>query len=380
MLGIQQPCIPSVDSATVYRMLQSSTHSRGDGGESLPKLQRAQSGTPRSLQTCETPRHAFTIFGMSKLAVAVCSSVAWMCFSGGLIMLNKDLLSHGFPYPMALSGLGMVFSGVASQYVCRRYGYLDPEKNITREFYIKNIMPVGFLGASTLWLGNLVYLYLSVSLIQMLKCLTPVITMIALYVSNLEHPTQKMVLSVVLIAFGTAVASFGAVDASLLGMLIMFGAEVAESVRLVMTQYLLVGKKFHPFEGLMYLAPATAFWLALGSLLTEVPRMLDDNALRVVVSNPLKFLAAAAMGFGVNLLAYIVIQSASSLTLKVIGTVKNAIVVLLGVVLLQESISAMQLIGYGISVAAFYWYQDIKTKQIRQECSTPTGLTPKSQE
>jgi drug/metabolite transporter (DMT)-like permease len=213
-------------------------------------------------------------------------------------------------------------------------------------------------------------LYLSVSLIQMMKCLTPVITMIALYLSKLEHPTKKMVMSVVLIALGTCVASFGAVDASLLGMLIMIGAEVAESVRLVMTQYLLVGRKFHPFEGLMYLAPATAFWLALGSLLTEVPRMLHDNALAVVLNTPVKFLAAAVMGFGVNLLAYIVIQSASSLTLKVIGTVKNAIVVLLGVVLLQESIAPVQLVGYGISVAAFYWYQDIKTKQIRQESSS----------
>ena len=342
--------------------------SAGNNNKNL--LQWSQSGTPRITQQSDTPRHAFTICGMSKLAVAVCSSLLWMCFSGGLIMLNKDLLSHGFPYPMALSGLGMLFSGVASQYLCRRCGYLDPEKSITREFYVKNIMPVGFLGAATLWLGNLVYLYLSVSLIQMMKCLTPVITMIALYLSKLEHPTKKMVMSVVLIALGTCVASFGAVDASLLGMLIMIGAEVAESVRLVMTQYLLVGRKFHPFEGLMYLAPATAFWLALGSLLTEVPRMLHDNALAVVLNTPVKFLAAAVMGFGVNLLAYIVIQSASSLTLKVIGTVKNAIVVLLGVVLLQESIAPVQLVGYGISVAAFYWYQDIKTKQIRQESSS----------
>ena len=318
-------------------------------------------GTPK------TPRHAFTVFGMSKLAVAIVSSLMWMCFSGGLIMLNKDLLSNGFPYPMALSGLGMVFSGVASQFVCRKYGFVDPEKLVTREFYLKNIMPVGFLGAMTLWLGNLVYLYLSVSLIQMLKCLTPVITMIALFVSGLETPTQKMVLSVVLIALGTSVASIGAIDASLIGIVIMLGAEIAESVRLVMTQYLLTGKKFHPFEGLMYLAPATALWLGIGSLITEVPSMIRDGAIDVVTRNALKFAAAACMGFGVNLLAYIVIQSASSLTLKVIGTIKNAIVVILGVVLLHDAITITQWIGYGGSIAAFYWYQQIKTQQIKQE-------------
>lgn len=39
--------------------------------------------------------------------------------SSGLIILNKDLLSHGFHYPMALSGLGMAFSGVASFLCCK---------------------------------------------------------------------------------------------------------------------------------------------------------------------------------------------------------------------------------------------------------------------
>lgn len=45
--------------------------------------------------------------------------------SSGLIILNKDLLSHGFHYPMALSGLGMAFSGVASFLCCKvHHGHL----------------------------------------------------------------------------------------------------------------------------------------------------------------------------------------------------------------------------------------------------------------
>ncbi len=56
-----------------------------------------------------------------QVVVAVVASLAWMSVSSGLILLNKDLLSHGFHYPMALSGLGMAFSGTAS-YVCCRVG------------------------------------------------------------------------------------------------------------------------------------------------------------------------------------------------------------------------------------------------------------------
>ena len=141
-------------------------------------------------------------------------------------------------------------------------------------------------------------------------------------------------------------------------------------------------------EGLMYLAPACTFWLLIGSLALEWQRMRAGGALAVVLQRPGAFAAAAAMGFAVNLLSYFVIQvcsfwgllmvgmllsvcdalgrkiaaldclassthlpthlpnplaqTASSLTLKVLGTVKSALVVLLGVVLLQETVTPLQ--------------------------------------
>ena len=67
----------------------------------------------------------------------------------------------------------------------------------------------------------------------------------------------------------------------------------------------------------MYLAPACFFWLVLGVAAVEWPAMRENNALQLIVNRPITYFAAAAMGFCVNLLAYMVIQTASSLTLKV---------------------------------------------------------------
>ena len=67
----------------------------------------------------------------------------------------------------------------------------------------------------------------------------------------------------------------------------------------------------------MYLAPACFFWLMAGVAAVEWPAMRDNHALQLILDKPFWYFAAAAMGFCVNLLAYMVIQTASSLTLKV---------------------------------------------------------------
>ena len=88
-----------------------------------------------------------------------------------MAMLNQ-LMPAGFPFPIALTMWHMGFSGLLA-FACVRLGYV-PSVNMSRETYMKAILPIGALFAGTLWLGNAAYLYLSVSFIQMLKALMPV--------------------------------------------------------------------------------------------------------------------------------------------------------------------------------------------------------------
>jgi drug/metabolite transporter (DMT)-like permease len=85
-------------------------------------------------------------------------------------------------------------------------------------------------------MGNVVYLYLTVAFIQMLKAFTPVVTMACLFVAGLESPTRAMIAAVMLTASGTALAAAGEMRLNLLGLMFMFGSELCEAVRLVMTQ------------------------------------------------------------------------------------------------------------------------------------------------
>ena len=103
--------------------------------------------------------------------------------------------------------------------------------------------------ALTLQSGNAVYLHLSVAFIQMLKAFTPVITMIVMYAVGLDSPNAQVIWSVLAIAIGTAISSYGEVAMSFFGVFLMLVAEFAEAGRLVMTQTLLTNLKFHPIEG-----------------------------------------------------------------------------------------------------------------------------------
>lgn len=290
--------------------------------------------------------------------------VVWMVVSSALIFLNKHLMSTGgFHFPMALSGLGMAFSAFASYFCCRVVKLVEAKKVVTWHFYFTKLMPIGLFMAATLHFGNLVYLHLTVAFIQILKAFTPVITMVALFIAGLEVPSWPLGATVGAIAIGTAVASFGEINLSVAGVTYMMLSECFEATRLVMTQILLVGLKFHPIEGLMYLAPACTFWLVIGVATLDLRRMLEEGAFQLIADRPLMYLAAAAMGFGVNALAYIVIQTASSLTLKVLGTAKNAIVVWLGVAFLSETVTWMQGGGYAVSLLGFMYYNYIKLQK-----------------
>lgn len=328
--------------------------------EDRPLLHRKRETLAAQLSRLLSPRS-----GPARVAMAAAVSVSWMFFSSVLILVNKHILKDlKFPYPMTVSSMGMFASGVFSWLVVRVLKLAESEVQISTRFYLTNVLPVGFFMALTLWSGNTVYLYLTVSFVQMLKAFTPVITMIALFIARLETPNRPMILSVLVIAAGTALSAYGEVNLHVLGTCIMFVSEMAEATRLVMTQYLLVGLKMGPFEGLMYLSPACFLWLSLGGALLEWRSILDSGGLSIAREHWPLFVSAACMGFVINLLAFATIKLASSLTLKVLGTVKNALLILAAMALYAEVVTALQAWGYVLSTIAFGVYTWTKMKQI----------------
>lgn len=301
-----------------------------------------------------------TSSSFSLQGVLVCT--IFMLVGPSLIITNQYILtSVGFSYPMFLSGLGVLFTGITARLlVSLGFEKIQRSEAVEGVLWFKRVLPVGLFSAAALAFGNIVYLYLDVGFIQMLKAFTPVIMVMTNAATRIEMATVPVIVSVAIISLGTATTCSSTPSLKLIGVLVMLLSQISESVRLAITQFFLQHLKFGVIEGSYVLAPAITFWLFLASAIFELPTMYDKNAFAILYKHPGLFLMSAFMGIGVNFISYFMIQFTSSLTMKILVQVRNTIMVVLGVIFYHEVITINQAIGYLIALIGFAFYNMAK--------------------
>ena len=113
-------------------------------------------------------------------------------------------------------------------------------------------------------------------------------------------------------------------------------------------------------EGQFWMSPISALWLFSAAAVSEVPRALRHHALYIPASAPGLFVLSAALGFGVNIATFLVIKTTNSVTLKVLGTARNACLVLVSAYWYAEEITPLEGAGYVLSLICFGFYNYAK--------------------
>ena len=218
------------------------------------------------------------------------------------------------------------------------------------------ILPVGLCAAVSMACGNLAYLYISVPLIQMLKAVTPVVTMLSLFAVKLEKLSHKLVVSILLLSVGSAVACYGAVKWSWLGFAFMIMSVFAQSTRMVYAQFLLSNIKLSVFDGLYYFSPTTLFFMCTFIVGFELPALMKAEGLPFLIANARWLAVCGTAGFGLNFVIYGVVKTSGSLTLNMLVILDNIIVVLFSYFFLNQHVSFLQACGYGIAMTGNFLY------------------------
>ncbi|CAL6273487.1 unnamed protein product [Bathycoccus prasinos] len=118
-----------------------------------------------------------------------------------------------FHYPMILCSMGVVASWTISVgLISLGISTVSTKKGqtqITARWYATHILPIGIFAALSLGFGNYVYLYLSVSFIQMLKACVPAVTLFVMFCAGLERVDAKVLLGVAVLTIGTTLSATG---------------------------------------------------------------------------------------------------------------------------------------------------------------------------
>ncbi|KAL1504603.1 hypothetical protein AB1Y20_008387 [Prymnesium parvum] len=315
---------------------------------------------------------------------------AYALVGPSLVMVNNHILKQlRFPYPLILSSIGLLTTALCCSLALRVGGYLaarheapsgvqpetpsseacEPRRvenqrvgsrawlpEVSLEFWLRNMVPIGAAQGLTFFGTNAAYMYLTITFTQMLAAFTPTVTLVLLYATGVEIPTTRSSVAVVLISVGCLISSYGEGHFNLVGVGYRSLGIFSEAVRLVLTQKLLKNYKLNVIESQYFLAPIGAGFLILGACFSEVPRFWRANAMLTMRQNPLLFCCSALLGVVASMLTFVVIKLTNSVTLKVMNTARNAAFVLFTVFFLHEQASNTQLLGYMLSLCAFSLY------------------------
>lgn len=211
-----------------------------------------------------------------------------------------------------------------TQILARTTTVLDGRKKVkmTGRVYLRAIVPIGVMFSLSLICGNMTYLYLSVSFIQMLKATTPVAVLLATWGMGLAPANMKVLANVSVIVVGVIIASIGELDFNMIGFLFQIGGIIFEATRLVMVQGLLSSADFKmdPMVSLYYFAPICAVMNGAVALFLEFPHVTLEQVYGVGVG---VLIINAVIAFLLNVSVVFLVSRSSILELHMEISIPN---------------------------------------------------------
>ncbi|KAH8424413.1 uncharacterized protein LDX57_002164 [Aspergillus melleus] len=285
--------------------------------------------------------------------------VLWIGLSSSVILFNKWVLfSAKFDFPLFLTSWHMTFATVMTQILAHFTDKLDSRHKVpmTPVTYTKAIVPIGIMFSLSLICGNLAYLYLSVSFIQMLKATNAVATLLATWAFGIAPANMRTLGNVMFIVVGVVIASFGEIKFDTVGFLIQIGGIIFEALRLVMVQRLLSSSEFKmdPLVSLYYFAPACAVTNGIVTYFYELPRLTMGDINNLGIST---LVANALVAFLLNVSVVLLIGKTSAVVLTMAGILKDILLVVASMVIFLDPVTLQQFFGYSIALGGLVYYK-----------------------
>eukprot|EP00937_MAST-01D_sp_MAST-1D-sp2_P008209 g8209.t1 len=317
-------------------------------------------------------------------ARVVLTLLTWFAVSIGLIMYNKWMLSYlGFHFPIALMVVHQSVCTVCSFVMIKIFRLATPPV-VTNAQMLTKLLPLALTFSASISFMNSGQLLLSVSFLQMLKASIPFWTVvIAALTRTGDPPSARLVVNVIWIGAGVAVAAFGAIEFQWYGVLLTLTGIIFECIRLVLSQKLLQGSdiRFNALTGVHFVAPLSLLCLLVPYFWLDHERLMvwlgesTNNEMNLWRALPY-LLTNGVMAYCLNIVVYNVIIVTSAVTTGVAGKAKDVINVTISSLVFNTTITSLQAAGYAIAmsgVAVYTWDKLAKKRLDAQRAKVEDG-------
>ncbi|PIL23337.1 transporter [Ganoderma sinense ZZ0214-1] len=329
-----------------------------EGAQMLQAHEKTSGDLLPSPVSATSPRAASS--NKPKLSAATIIPI-WIVLSSAVIIYNNYLYNTlQFRFPVFLVTWHLTFAAIGTRVLGKTTHLLDGVKdvNMSKDVFLRSILPIGLLFSASLILSNTAYLYLSVAYIQMLKAFVPVAILLISWTFRIQDPNKRLGMIVLMISSGVALASRGELHFNLIGFIVQAAAVVFEASRLVMIEILLHGMKMNPLVSLHYYAPVCALINLLVLPLTEGFAPFYE----IMRVGPLILLSNAAIAFLLNIAAVFLVGAGSGLVLTLAGVFKDILLITGSVLIFGAQITPVQVVGYSIALVGLILYKTTGSK------------------
>jgi len=218
-------------------------------------------------------------------------------------------------------------------------------------------------------ISNLSLAMVSVPFHQVMRSTCPVVTILIYRTVYSRSYSNATYFSIIPLVLGAALATAGDYQASLLGILLTLFGVLLACIKTVATNRLMTGPlNLSAMELLLRLSPLAAIQCMAWAYFTgELESLRIFRQLEGGFSWSFAFLilANALMAFALNVVSFQTNKIVGALAVTVCGNVKQALTILLGIVLFSVPVGLMNALGMLVTMVGAAWFSKVELDQKR---------------
>eukprot|EP01111_Echinosteliopsis_oligospora_P010072 TRINITY_DN3071_c0_g1_i2.p1 TRINITY_DN3071_c0_g1~~TRINITY_DN3071_c0_g1_i2.p1 ORF type:complete len:408 (+),score=97.90 TRINITY_DN3071_c0_g1_i2:172-1395(+) len=287
----------------------------------------------------------------------ITSLLVWFLFNSLTLILNKSLFSTiGFHYPLTLTAVHMLSCFVMAFGIIKVLG-LVPQKTLSRDEIITKILPLSFVFCANIVFGNFSIRFIPISFMQTVKSSVPVFTVILNYLILGKKSTKQVLLALIPVVGGVALASITEVNFVMSGFICAIMGSILTAMQAVMLHSSAV--RLDAVNLIMYTSPISLAFLILPVLYFEMPLITTEWEGYGQLMPACWLIISGMVAFALNYASFIVSGVLTALTMTVAGNFKAVINIVASVLVFGNKIGLVNWAGCMVAVAGVMWYNHL---------------------